>query len=153
MRRAVGTAPTDHLNGVAETARRRGIDPALAAGGYSTTAPIKGAQEFTTIPIWPLWQLASGFAHGRPWAYHGFLERETLNDSDGHPMRRLRPRAELTIWLPLQAIHLLAELLRLRDDRAGLPPAPTPDDIANRERQQFWRAPTRTRSNSHYDDY
>lgn len=123
----VGDAPTRHLDLVQEVADRRGVT-APVAKGYKVTTPIDGAQEFTKIRVRFLWSVASGFAHGRPWAYQGLLRRETLRvDDHGAGVRRLSPRDDLGIWLPLQAINLLDEVLGLRDRRAGLEMSPMRD--------------------------
>ena len=123
----VGDAPARHLALVQEVADRRGIT-APVVNGYKVTTPIDGAQEFTGIKVRFLWSVASGFAHGRPWAYQGLLRRETLRiDDHGAGIRRLSPRDDVGIWLPLEATHLLGEVLRRRDRRAGLPMPPMPD--------------------------
>lgn len=120
--------PTDHKEQVLEVARRRpGIDTTNVARGYKISTPIKEAEEYTEIGIHARWALASAFTHGRPWAYQGLLERETLTVADGDAVHQLRPRHDLNLWLPLEALHLLGELLRLRDRQAGLPMPPMPD--------------------------
>jgi hypothetical protein len=123
----VGDAPERHKLLVGATAAARGLDREQVVRGYKVTTPILGAEEFTSIRVSFLWAVASGFAHGRPWAYHGLLKRETLTVDGGHGVRRLMPRQELSIWLPLEVVHLLGELLRLRDRRAGVPMPPMPD--------------------------
>ena len=115
----VGDAPARHKRLVRAAAVAQGLDPEQVLRGYKVTTPIVGAQEFTSIEVKFLWAVASAFAHGRPWAYHGLLERETLAVDGGHEVHRLTPRRELSIWLPLEAVHLLGELLRLRDRRAA----------------------------------
>lgn len=123
----VGDAPERHKLLIRATAAGRGLDPEQAVRGYKVTTPILGAEEFTSMRVKFLWAVASGFAHGRPWAYQGLLKREMLTVEGGHGVQRLTPRRELSIWLPLEAVHLLGELLRLRDRRAGLQMPPMPD--------------------------
>lgn len=130
----VGDAPQRNLELVKDVAARRGLDGEALAKGYKVTTPIDGSEEFTTIQVRFLWSLASGFAHGRPWAYQGLLEQETLRvDGHGGSVRRLSPRQDLNIWLPLEAMHFLSELLRLRDRRAGLAMPPMPDGSPDHE--------------------
>ena len=124
---AAGEGPAQHKLLVSLVAAARGLDAEQVVRGYKITTPIRGAAEFTSIRVSFLWGVASGFAHGRPWAYHGLLERETLTVDGEHGMQRLNPRRELSIWLPLEAVHLLGELLRLRDRRAGIEMPPMPD--------------------------
>jgi hypothetical protein len=49
---------------------------------------------------------------------------------------RMTAREEMTAYLPVQALHLLAELLRMRDRRAGLNMDPLPDGSPDTERAQ-----------------
>lgn len=125
------------INGLAqvrEVAERRGIDPKVAANGYPVTRPISGGGQFTELPVFSDWQIASGFAHGRPWAHQGFLNRERIDSgTNAHSVFRMSPRDDMTIYFPLQALHLLGELLRLRDRRAGLPMLPRPDGLPDSE--------------------
>jgi len=120
----VGNAPNDHIDQVVQLASKLMLDSMTVAKGYKITAPIKGAEEFTDMDVNFMWSVASGFAHGRPWAFQGLLQREHLEVADGHKFMRLSPRTDLSIWLPLQALHLLGELLRLREVRAGYAPSP-----------------------------
>lgn len=124
--------PTGQLELIRTVAASRGIDPKVAASGYKITGPIEGAEEFTSIEVKFHWAVASGFAHGRPWAFE-LLAQEKLRIDEGHEVRRITPRTDLAIWLPLQAMHLLGELLRLRDRRAGLPMPPMPDGTPDSE--------------------
>lgn len=124
----VGDAPARHIDQVVALAVKRGLDGRAVGSGYQITKPVKGAAEFTDIRIVFAWEVASAFAHGRPWAYQGYLtQSEVTHDSHGHAVRTMRPRPELTIWLALEAVHLLGELLRLRDCRAGHDMPPMPD--------------------------
>jgi len=109
-------AALEQIRGVAQA---RGIDPKSAAGGFRVTTPLTECSEFTDLPVYTTWQIASGFAHGRPWAYHGLLQREDITVGD-QPTYRLSAKQEMTTYLPPQAMHVLAELLRMRDLRAGI---------------------------------
>jgi hypothetical protein len=124
------------INRLAERVADPGDFPVAVGRGFPVGMPVKGAAEFTDIRVPYLWSLASAFAHGRPWAYQGFLVRgEAMTDIAGHTVRTLTPRRELAIWLPLEAMHLLAELLRLRDRRAGLEMPRMPDGSPDSERK------------------
>ena len=120
----VGDAPNDHIDAVVELAGKLALDQKSVRSGYQISAPVKGSEEFTAMDVNFMWSVASGFAHGRPWAFQGLLRRETLEVAEGHQVMRLSPRRDLSIWLPVQALHLLGELLRLREARAGYPPSP-----------------------------
>jgi hypothetical protein len=109
------------LHRIRSVAQTRGIDPNRAASGFRVTAPLTGCAEFTDLPVYSDWQIASGFAHGRPWTHHGFLHREQISAAGNkHAVYRLTAREDMTVYLPLQAIHLLSQLLRLRDCRTGM---------------------------------
>lgn len=128
----VGDAPDRHLDQVQQAADARGITTPVV-NGYKVSTPIDGAEQFTSVRVRFLWSVASGFAHGRPWAYQGLLHRESIRvDDHGGGTYRLTPRNDVGIWLPLEAVHLLAELLRLRDRRAGLPMPAMPDGSPDR---------------------
>ncbi|WP_075863411.1 hypothetical protein [Gordonia sp. CNJ-863] len=124
-----------NLAQIAQLATARGIDPDVATNGFPTTKPIKQGAQYTDLPVYTDWQIASGFAHGRPWAHHGFLERRRVSDSASeHRVYTLSAREDVTIYLPMQAMHLLSELVRLRDRRAGVEMPPRPDGEPDYER-------------------
>lgn len=123
----VGDAARANLDLVRQVAAKRELDEKRAASGYKITTPIDGAMEYTEMKVRFLWSIASGFAHGRPWVYQGLLERETLPVDDEHPVALLKPRKQITLWLTVEAMHLLGELIRLRDRRAGLDMSPLPN--------------------------
>ncbi|WP_405372051.1 MULTISPECIES: hypothetical protein [unclassified Microbacterium] len=129
----VGDRPDANISSLMKTATMLGLDPKVEHG-YAISKPIEEAQDFTDMDVLFLWQVASGFAHGRPWAYQGLLQRRTLQVNEGHRVMRLAPRTDLSIWLPMQALHLLGEVLRLRDRRAGLlmPPMPNGEPDSSR---------------------
>lgn len=110
------------LQQIRSVAMARGINPDVAASGFKVTTPLTGCSDFTATPVYRDWQLASGFAHGRPWAYHGFLERETLQTYSSRTYK-LRPREGLTSYLAMRSAGLLVELLRVREHRSrGIDP-------------------------------
>ncbi|HRD10814.1 MAG TPA: hypothetical protein PLI79_03030 [Mycobacterium sp.] len=125
---------TDSLDQIADVAHRLGIDPKRAKSGFQVTEPIKGGAMYSSLPVFGDWQITSGFAHGRPWAHQGFLRREQVDGgADGHPAYRMTAREDITLYFAVQALHLLGELLRLRDRRAGLPMPPRPDGLPDHE--------------------
>ena len=135
---------------VKTVAESREIDVATATSGYGVTTLIKGALEFTDLPVFTDWQIASGFAHARPWAHHGFLRREQIGTLEGgHAVFRLTAREEMTAYLPVQALHLLAELLRMRHRRAGLNMDPLPDRFPDAERAQNRRSRAMVQTERH----
>ncbi|MCV7151613.1 hypothetical protein [Mycolicibacterium pyrenivorans] len=135
------------LDEVRTVALSGGIDAGIATSGFSVTVPIKEGAEFTDLPVFSDWQIASGFAHARPWAHHGFLHREKIATGQGkHSFYKMTARGEMTIYFPLQALHLLGQLLRLRDRRAGLDMPPLPGDFPDGEPQHARRTTDTTRT-------
>ncbi len=135
------------LDEVRTVALSGGIDAGIATSGFSVTVPIKEGAEFTDLPVFSDWQIASGFAHARPWAHHGFLHREKIATGQGgkHSFyKKMTARGEMTIYFPLQALHLLGQLLRLRDRRAGLDMPPLPGDFPDGGEPQHARRTTDT---------
>lgn len=124
--------PARHIDLIRTVAESRGIPAEVAASGYKVTTPINGAAPYTGMQVKFLWSVASGFAHGRPWAYQGLLQRETLPVDGHHGVRRLTPRNDFSLWLPLEAVHLLGELIRMRDRAAGMQMPPMPDGSPDR---------------------
>ncbi|ORV49991.1 hypothetical protein AWC02_05270 [Mycolicibacter engbaekii] len=124
----------DSLDQISDVAKRLGIDADRAKSGLKVTEPIKGGALYTELPVYNDWQITSGFAHGRPWAHQGFLHREQVDGgTDGHLVYRMTAREDMTLYFAVQALHLLGELLRLRDRRAGLAMPPRPDGLPDHE--------------------
>lgn len=130
----IGNAAKEHIEEVVGVAVTRGLDGKGVRSGYKVETPIRGSMEFTSMQVDLLWRSASALAHGRPWAYRGFLRRDGVTvDEHGHGTAVLRPNGELSIWLPIAALHLLGELMRMRDRRAGFMPPPMPNGAPDSE--------------------
>jgi hypothetical protein len=99
----------------------RGIAEKTIKSGYSSTEAVQYAE--ATAPNLPLgvvlpWRLCSGFAHGRPWAYLGSLDREE-SEREGEIVNvKLTSDLGRTLYPALSALQLLERFLRLYDDRA-----------------------------------
>lgn len=101
-------------------ADRRGI-VANIDKGYFSTPVVKYANEHAedTLGVLLMWQLCSGFAHGRPWAYlgaSGLEERATADPT----ISNIKMTANTgTVLLPaLSALRLLQRVLKLYELRA-----------------------------------
>jgi len=90
--------------------------------GYSSTDAVTWADEHAVKASNVLfsWRLCSGFAHGRPWAYLGALNREE-HDSGEEGVQNIRLEANdaTTLFPALCALHLLTDVLTLYRDRAS----------------------------------
>ncbi|OZG29728.1 hypothetical protein BH683_007255 [Williamsia sp. 1138] len=91
--------------------------------GYTSTAAVKYAEEHSSVRVLFPWQLCSGFAHGRPWAYLGASSREQFETEDPQ-VQHLRLTSSLTtvLYPALQALHLLQDVLKLFADRSNTSP-------------------------------
>jgi hypothetical protein len=104
---AVGHVPPRFRNGYTTTEVLRFVDE---------TNPDCEANAFLSAQL--VWQLCSGFAHGRPWASLTFLEQETkLTDDPDILSVRLTSDMHRALLAPKEALHLLEWLLRLHDER------------------------------------
>lgn len=98
-------------------------------GGYRSTDvvtyvdetdPGRGAASF--LPTLTLWQLCSGFAHGRPWAGLTFNDREMAPTDDPEVMSlRLTSNLNRSLIPPKRAVELYSRLLVLCDRRVRPP--------------------------------
>lgn len=93
----------------------RGIGEKTIRDGYRSTAAV----EYTgaNAPDLPLgvvlpWMLCSGFAHGRPWAYLGSLDREESARDDDIINVKLTSDLGRALYPALSALQLLERFLR-----------------------------------------
>lgn len=106
-------------------AAKRSLDTKQIRRGYTSTEAVKCAEEHA--PNLPLgvtlpWRVCSGFAHGRPWAYLGASDLDVTDPGEGGGVSvRLTSNLAKALYPSLAAIHLLEQLLRLYEQRAGTP--------------------------------
>lgn len=113
----------DHLARIAAPAVRMGLDPAAASKGFTITDVVTEVSDRTGLPIRFLWQMCSGFAHGRPWAMFGALDREVHPTGERGVFNARLTNNDAAALLPhLDALHLITRLLRLWQWRAGSEP-------------------------------
>ncbi|UIR39640.1 hypothetical protein LZP97_26450 (plasmid) [Rhodococcus sp. DMF-1] len=105
---------------VFEVADQRGLPRDLIGTGYVSTTAVKYAQTHSAARVLFVWQLCSGFAHGRPWAYLGASEREECATADPSVQHVRMTSSYGTTLLPaLNAVHLLEDVLRNYNLRSG----------------------------------
>ena len=113
----------EQLAKVDAVATRNGLVPKSLRAGYASTTAVTYCDEQlgSRLPLgvaFP-WRMCSGLAHGRPWAYLGASKREEFaTGRDDLVLLRLTSSLELALYPLLAAMHLLEELLRLREVRA-----------------------------------
>jgi len=93
--------------------------------GYTSTAAVSYADSGATnldLGVLLPWQICSGFAHGRPWAYLGVSDRlESPNQEVDRLNVRLTNDHARALYPTLAAMRLLEQLLRLYQSRSGAP--------------------------------
>lgn len=110
------------LGKIASVAQRRGLDPDRATNGYQMLKVLREVDrehpdvrelEFT-------WQLCSGFAHGRPWAFLGALNREAMGSPEpGVSHIRLTSDPILAMFPILKGLFVVQRLLQVWERRSG----------------------------------
>ena len=90
-------------------------------GGYRSTPVLEYAEEHSTATHpYLMWQVCSGFAHGRLWADLGMNEMEIQPTSDeGVSQIRLTTDYKRLLLTTLPAFHLMTDVVRLYTERAG----------------------------------
>ncbi len=95
-------------------------DSTRLGNGYTSSEALRYADEHSSARRpFLIWQLCSGFAHGRPWASLGMNAMESrATDDEGVNLVRLTsdPRRILGVTLP--AMRLLEDLLRVYQERS-----------------------------------
>lgn len=125
-------APLPSMNGLSleqklaklyAVASRRGLLNKDVKAGYSSTEAVTYAE--VSAPDLPLgvvlpWRLCSGFAHGRPWAYLGSLNRvEERSETDPDVVNvQLTSDLSKVLYPSLAALQLLERYLRLYERRS-----------------------------------
>lgn len=102
--------------------RTRGIPDKTIFKTFTSTEAVTYTED--TAPNLPLgvvfpWQLCSGFAHGRPWAYLGASSREEFPVADTDVVNvRMTSSLGTALYPNLAALQLLERFLRLYEKRA-----------------------------------
>jgi hypothetical protein len=106
-------------------AARRRIDQTDYRNGYRSSTAVKYADDVIDRNRAPLgvlrpWQICSGFAHGRPWAYLGFLSQKVSStQQNGVVNVQLTSDITRSTYPTLAAMQLLECLLHLYETRAS----------------------------------
>jgi hypothetical protein len=102
---------------------RRDISSTAIRRGYTSTDAVTYAEaENSDLPLGVTlpWQVCSGFAHGRPWAFLSMLNREAESTEDPDVLLVHFTSDLLKAQYPaLAALDLLTRLLRLYEARSG----------------------------------
>lgn len=103
------------LEAIIETGSAAGCDVKELKSRYFSTPLLEYADAHST-PSRPylIWQICSGFAHGRPWASIGMNAMETHSTSEeGVSHARFTSDHKRLLGVTLPAFHLMTDLVRL----------------------------------------
>lgn len=108
------------LDRVEALARIATCDLTKIRSGYSSTEAMTYADDHSTASRpYLIWQVCSGFAHGRPWANIGMNAMEQRPTADaGVSLVRLTADHRRLLAVTMPAMKLLEDLLRLYRDRS-----------------------------------
>ncbi|MGV9639275.1 hypothetical protein ACWDO0_34370 [Nocardia rhamnosiphila] len=101
--------------------RTRGVPVKAIGEGHSSTTAVRYAStnSVTAGSVLFAWQLCSGFAHGRPWAVLGASERKLHPTEDPDVTNiELTASSSTVLWVALESLHLLTDVLRTYSQRA-----------------------------------
>lgn len=114
----------DKMQKLYAVAAERRIAPKSVKSGYTSTEAVTYSEN--TAPDLPLgvvlpWRLCSGFAHGRPWAYLGTLNRDEEVSATDPNLVNVTLTSDLSrvLYPALAALQLLERFLRLYETRAS----------------------------------
>jgi hypothetical protein len=107
------------LEAIVEIGKAAGCDLKELKSPYFSTPVLEYADEYSTA-IHPhlIWQICSGFAHGRPWASIGINEMETQSTpEEGVLQAKFTSDHKRLLAVTLPAFHLMTDVVRLFQDR------------------------------------
>jgi hypothetical protein len=106
---------------LAAVATPRGISTQDVRAGYRSSRAVRYAEEHSTRSDRPLlfWQLCSGYAHGRQWAYLGMSEQEHFATADPGVLNvQLTTDPGRLLFPTLAAYQLLIDVVELLQQRS-----------------------------------
>lgn len=122
---ATPTPFTERLATIEAIALRAGVDQGTAISNVTSTDVVEAADQYMnargTASLRTMWQLTSGYAHGRRWSALAFSVREDRDTGDPETMNirfSLDYRRLLSMVLP--GFEAVVAALDLYDRRAGL---------------------------------
>jgi hypothetical protein len=122
----IGGTPKDVvIERLERLASDRHLDVKAATNGYTSTEVVKYAEKHVRSvdgdPLTHLvlrWRVCSGFAHGRPWAYLGGLNSETVRETGpGTRQLRLTNSMDRALWAAEGGLRVIEAALRVHRDR------------------------------------
>ncbi|MEU4312417.1 hypothetical protein [Nocardia sp. NPDC024068] len=107
---------------VTGVASRRGLDPNEATRRLTSTAMVEDTDTHGPVPnVMYMWQLCSGYAHGRPWVVLGHSEQEILESREpGLVSMRVSAKRDNVSVAVGTAVWLLHEVGYLRQERSSI---------------------------------
>ncbi|SLL18420.1 Uncharacterised protein [Mycobacteroides abscessus subsp. abscessus] len=110
------------LDRVEALARAAACDLSKIRNGYSSTEALTYADtNSTALKPYLIWQICSGFAHGRPWAALVMNEMEQRpTEASGISLVRFTADHTRLLAVAMPAMHLLEDVLRLYQHRSAV---------------------------------
>jgi hypothetical protein len=117
------TPLADKIARLREIAEATNCDLSNLRDGYFSSGALEYTNEHCSVmDPYLIWQLCSGFAHGRPWANLGMNEMESRPTAvEGVVQVRLTTDHTRMLAVTLPAFHLMQDLMRLLQERAQAP--------------------------------
>ncbi|MEU9157841.1 hypothetical protein AB0D59_46770 [Streptomyces sp. NPDC048417] len=116
-----GRPTPTRIQEIRDLATQHGIDPNGVCGRWSTQHQLKYVDEQLSggkeSSAQNLWQICSGFAHGREWATLGLLERTVQGQAGNVVQVRLSSSGEVLLNMLAMTTALSAEARRLFEER------------------------------------
>ncbi|MFE3247252.1 hypothetical protein [Streptomyces sp. NPDC059209] len=117
-----GRSHTERVLEIRDLAAQNELDPNDVCGRWSTQRQLKYVDEAAGVGkealAQNLWQICSGFAHGREWATLGLLER-TVHSQVGNVVQlRLSSSTEVLLNMVYMTTQLIGKAKRLYDTRS-----------------------------------
>lgn len=120
---STATSRDEKFQRIEAIASAAGCSIARLRHGYSTTEAVTYSDQLhaskeSVLSTLFVWRLCSGFAHGRPWASLGFLEREEIETDDPEILHaRMTSDLPRALMAPQHALELCNRLVRLYEQR------------------------------------
>ncbi|MFD5814817.1 hypothetical protein [Streptomyces sp. NPDC127038] len=116
-----GRSAATRIQEIRQLATRHGIDPDGVCGRWSTQQQLKYVDELLNKGKDPsaqaVWQICSGFAHGREWATFGLLERTVQSQVGNVVQVRLSSSGPILLKMLAMTTAVTAEARRLIEER------------------------------------
>jgi len=116
---------------IREVAESNGIEPGTAMNPFRSSMALKAATRYMgddkPVSAFAMWQVASGFAHGRRWALLALAEKEQFDSArdPGSVNVRFTMSLERLLWMAWPAWEAITAAIELYERRGARPIPPS----------------------------